>query len=192
MKEARYVIRIAPAHPVTPSEQGTLLDQVRAVVKPLGGSALNLRVSRQAIEFDLFCAPNAELHSFLTALETLGKTLTYKRIDGPSAPMLPAHVIAEARHLFKEERYWEVHEVLEGLWKTAAGSEKQLLQGLILAAAALVHVQKNEPRVVFPMLEDAVQRLENQPAVYLGLDIARFRRELQKIIATKTIHFPIL
>ena len=58
-----------------------------------------------------------------------------------------------------------------------------------VATAALVHVQKNEDAVVWPMLKEAVNRLENQPAVYLGLDVRRLVRELKKIIATKTLYF---
>jgi uncharacterized protein len=192
MKEARYLIRLAHAEAYKALDQPALLARVREIIQPLGGKAINLRVSRRALEFDLFCNPDAELHPFLTALEPIGAVLTYKRLDLPPASLLPAQVIAEARSLFNEERFWEVHEVLEGLWKTASGDEKRLLQGLILTAAALVHTQKNEMKVVTPMLEDAARRLENQPSIYYGLDVRRFLREVKKMILTKTLHFPTI
>ena len=191
-KEARYVIRLAHAGGQTPAVQADLLKRVRLSVEPLGATAMNLRVSGLAIEFDLFCKAEAELHPFLTALESVGSVLSYRRLDLPAGRAVPGEVIAEARSLFNEERFWEVHEVLEGLWKTATGSEKQLLQGLILTAAALVHAQKNEMKVVPAMLQDAAHRLENQPAVYYGLDVRHFLRAVKKMILTKTLHFPTI
>src|SRR5262249_9456508 len=108
----------------------------------------------------------------------------------PPPEVVPEQVVAEARQLFNEERYWEAHEVLEGLWRNVTGSEKQLLQGLILTAAALVHEQKNERKVVPAMLDDAARRLETQPRTYYGLDVQHFLIELKKIMLTKTLHFP--
>ena len=52
--------------------------------------------------------------------------------------------------------FWEVHEVLEGLWKERQGREKQLLQGLILVAASLVHAEKDEMAVTWRMMGDAL------------------------------------
>ena len=40
--------------------------------------------------------------------------------------------------------FGECHEALEGAWKQSIGDEKELIQGLILVAAALVHYQKDE------------------------------------------------
>jgi predicted metal-dependent hydrolase len=152
VKDARYLIRITNPGSWQPAQQAELLAQARALVSPFKGKAINLRVSPQAIAFDLF--------------------------------------IDEARHLFNEHRFWEVHEVLEGLWKEVKGSEKELVQGLILAAAALVHVQKDEPVPVWPMLADAMRRLNAQPDTYYGWDVAKFRDHFQKAIAQKKIFFP--
>ena len=74
--------------------------------------------------------------------------------------------------------------MLEGLWKERQGSEKQLIQGLILTAAALVHWQKNEVKVVWPMLEDAMRRMENQPADYFGWNIAALRKHFLDAISS--------
>src|SRR5262249_22589033 len=143
---------------------------------PLGGKAINLRVSPSAIEFDLFIAPEEDMSKFSSALKRLGKVITCKRLDISPPPVEPSAVVAEARHLFNEQRFWEVHEVLEGLWKELhKGPEKELVQGLILTAAALVHVQKDEWSPVWTMLADAMRRLEEQPDTYYGWDIARFR-----------------
>jgi hypothetical protein len=190
MKQARYVLRIDHRGGATPELQREWLGRVRDRLAPLGAELLNLRVSRRAVEFDLFCSPDQPLEPYLAALKPLGPLLSQRRIDLPPAPAEPEAIVQEARRLFNEERYWEVHEVLEDLWKRLNGPEKQLVQGLILAAAALVHAQKNEPGVAFTMLADAARRLEDQPQNYFGWDIAAFAAALNRIITSKNIHFP--
>ena len=195
-KDARYLIRLANAASYAPADHERLLQQVRERLRPLGAQAINLRVSRSAVEFDLFCKPERKAESFLPVLESIGAPVTVRRLDLPLGPVdLPAgrqgpqDVITEARNLFNAERYWEVHEVLEGLWKKTRGQEKQLLQGLILAAAALVHVQKDQGRVAWAMLEEAARRLQDQPPAYYGLDVQGFSQNLKKVIASRTINF---
>lgn len=191
-KEARYVVRLQHAQHYTPTDQASMLERIRATLSPLQAKAINLRVSRTAIEFDLFCNPDQELHRFLNALEEIGAIASYKRLDLPVPTPAAPQVIAEARELFNQERYWEAHEVLEGLWRTAQGDEKRLLQGWILTAAALVHAQKNEPAVANALYEDALLRLENQVDNYYGFDVQRFRREVKKLALTKNTYFPTI
>jgi len=190
MKDARYLVRIGQSGTFQPSDQADLLSKARAHVEPLGGKAINLRVSRTAIEFDLFIAPNEDVATFLSALKPLGHVLTCKRLDLPPASVHPSAVVAEARHLFNEQRFWEVHEVLEGLWKELKGSEKELVQGLIIAAAAWVHVQKDEWDPVWKMLADALRRIGREFDTYQGWDIKKFREHLARILADKKIDFP--
>ena len=104
-------------------------------------------------------------------------------IDAPA-------IVAEARRLFNEHRFWEVHEVLEGLWKELSGPEKDLVQGLILVAAALVHVQKNEWEPVWTMLADALRRIGSGRDDYYGWDIQKFRAHFAQILAAKKIEIP--
>ena len=190
MKDARYLVRVRHSGDRQPSEQAVLLAQVRSLMDPIRGKAINLRVGPVAIEFDLFVDPSADVQKFLSALAPLGEVLTCKRLDVPPPAALPEPVVAEARHLFNEHRFWEVHEVLEGLWKELRGQEKELVQGLILTAAALVHVQKDEWLPVWTMLADAMRRLAGQPDTYHGWDVAKFRDHFQKVIAQKKIDFP--
>ena len=51
------------------------------------------------------------------------------------------------------------HEVLEGLWKISTGGEKDLLNGIILVAAAMVHFQKNEIGIGISILKRAMVKL---------------------------------
>ncbi len=189
-KDARYLIRLFHAGSQQPAYQASLLKSVRELVDPLGGKAINLRVSPSAMEFDLFIAPEQDVSKFSSALNRLGKVITCKRLDIPPPPVEPAAIVAEARRLFNEQRFWEVHEVLEGLWKELRGTEKELVQGLILAAAALVHVQKDEWAPVWTMLADAMRRLAGQPDSYYGWHVAAFRNHFAHVLATKNIEIP--
>src|SRR5258708_2132114 len=143
-KDARYLIRLLHSGSHQPAQQASLLQSVRERVGPLGGKAINLRVSRSALEFDLFIAPEEEVSKFSSVLKRMGKVITAKRLDVAPPPVEPAAVVAEARRLFNEQRFWEVHEVLEWLWKEMRkGPEQEMVQGLIRTAAALVDVQKD-------------------------------------------------
>ena len=102
----------------------------------------------------------------------------------------PQAVIDEARRLFNARLYWHVHEVLEELWKRREGREKDLLQGLILVAAALVHAQKKEMQAVWSMLARALPKLEHPPDLYYGWDVRKFRSQLTRILARKKLRFP--
>jgi hypothetical protein len=190
MKEARYLIRISHPGVYQPAAQAQLLSEARQLAGPLNGKAINLRVTPVAIEFDLFCDADVSVDPFLSAFENIGRVITCKRLDLPTATPEANVAITEARALFNEHRFWEVHEVLEGLWKSVEGPEKQLVQGLILAAAALVHAQKDESSVLWSMLADAGTRLKDQPPRYHGWDIGKFRDHLARMLASKKLEIP--
>lgn len=94
--------------------------------------------------------------------------------------------VSEARSLFNQGRFWQVHEALETPWRgLPKNDEKRLLQGLILAAASLVHLEKKHDAVAWRMMQDALDRLENQPPLYHGWDIAAFRDHLRASVASR-------
>lgn len=84
----------------------------------------------------------------------------------------------EALHLWEEERYFEVHEVLEEAWREAEGEKRRLLQGLILLAAAL-H-QKALGRSGLRNLRKAEARLEGLPSPYWGVDWQALLQEARR------------
>ncbi len=187
--QARLLVRFANTDTYRPVDALALLEKVRSLVAPLGGKAINLRVSHYAIEFDLFCDPEQPTGPFLNSLAGLGRILTCRRLDLPSPSASADRVVEEARTFFNEERYWEVHEVLEGLWKQSHDQEKQLLQGIILACAALVHAQKNEPAVIWSLLQDASRRLDQQPAQYYGWPVALFLKNIHDSLQDRKLYF---
>jgi len=52
----------------------------------------------------------------------------------------------EGVRLFNEGHYWHAHEQWEACWLRAAEPEATFYKGIIQAAAALVHWQKQNPR----------------------------------------------
>ena len=61
--------------------------------------------------------------------------------------MAPLPTLTDPRYLeyfrlYREEKFFEAHEVLEGLWRETRGPERDFYQGLIQLAALLVHYQK--------------------------------------------------
>ena len=98
--------------------------------------------------------------------------------------------VDEGRRLFNEGQFWHVHEVLETLWKARQGKEKDLLQGLILIAASLVHAQKNEMDVSWSILARALPKLEGQPDAYYGWDVKKFQDHFARVLAAKNLEIP--
>ena len=62
--------------------------------------------------------------------------------------------------LWDAELFFEVHEILEGLWMAAQGREKAALQGLIRAAGVYILMAGGSRQGVIKMASKAVQALE--------------------------------
>src|SRR5206468_134864 len=68
---------------------------------------------------------------------------------------------------------FEVHEVLEAVWKTAAGATRQALQGVIQIAVAYHHLMHGNRRGARSLLVEGRSRLASVPATTLpALDVA--------------------
>jgi uncharacterized protein len=188
MKDERILVRLENLHGAVPAEQEALLLRLRRLSAGLNGKVMNLRVSPRSLEFDLFGPSGQELarEAFAAAWTSMGPVITWRRLD-PAPPLTidADAIMKEARTYFNEARYWEVHEVLEALWKAREGSEKQLLQGLILLAAALVHTQRHEWGVVWPMIAESLRRLKNQPAVYHEWNIQKIRETVEAMASAQ-------
>jgi hypothetical protein len=82
---------------------------------------------------------------------------------------------------FNDERFWEAHEVLEGVWKKSYEGEKELVQGIILIAAALVHYQKDENSICLSILNRAKDKLSRSSGMYHTIDVDQMRKKLNSI-----------
>lgn len=96
-------------------------------------------------------------------------------------------------HCWNEQRYYEAHDVLEQVWleKTATADDAQYFKGLIQAAGAFVHLQKQFEHPTHPKhgrrLAPAVRlfRLAEKNLAPLGaerhgFDLVKFREMLSR------------
>jgi hypothetical protein len=155
-----------------------LLARARQLGSRLGGIIRDCRVSTKYVEFDV-SIDKSKIDALIERLK-------------PVAPLDHArHVVEE--HIekekaikmgvsyFNDERFWECHEVLEGVWKKCYEGEKDLVQGIILAAAALVHYQKAEDNICLSVLGRAQQKLANATGMYHQIDVDGLRKKIQSV-----------
>ncbi len=89
----------------------------------------------------------------------------------PGAGVVRACRVAAA--LWNEALFFEVHEVLEAVWRTAAGTERQALQGVIQIAVAYHHLAHGNRRGARSLLAEGRSRLASVPTTALpALDVA--------------------
>jgi len=176
----RYLVRLANGQGYTPTD----VKMLQAKIRELLGSAEkigNLRTSTSAIEFDLF-AEHTDLNKSKSLLEAkMSKVVTLRSLQSSVSIGGGEETLREGINLFNQERFWEAHEALEEIWHPATGVERDIIQGLILTAAALVHYQKNEKTVCVSILERAIEKLGKLDN-FKGFDIKRLRAGIEKIM----------
>ena len=92
--------------------------------------------------------------------------------DCPAGPDALARAIRHAVALWNEHLFFEVHEVLEAVWRTAAGDTRQALQGVIQIAVAFHHLAHGNQRGARSLLVEGRARVASVPADTLpGLDL---------------------
>jgi hypothetical protein len=175
----RFLVRLVPGEGL----ESDFFSVVRSISSSVGVQARNpRRTSSGALEVDLFAASRGDFELCMAALEPLG-TVEFSRDLNKAPPFKGAdETVAEARRLFNEERYWESHEVLEGLWRTVEGTEKSFVQGVILVCAAFVHLQKGEEEIALGVLGRARRQLRSTQGSYHGLDIGMLNGEVDEIL----------
>ncbi len=183
----RYLVRLANSQGYTPRD----VEMLQAKIRELLGSADkigNLRISTSAIEFDLF-AEQTELNRSKNLLESkMSKVVTLRSLESRVSIGGEEETLREGIDLFNQERFWEAHEIIEEIWHPATGVERDIIQGLILTAAALVHYQKNEKAVCVSILGRAMEKLGKLDN-FKGLDIRRLRTDIEQTLRDNTPKF---
>lgn len=77
---------------------------------------------------------------------------------------------------WQEQRFFEAHELLEIVWRSAAGSERELWKGVIQVAVACVHVQRGNRDGAARLVARALRRLEAFHGELDGVDVDALRR----------------
>jgi predicted metal-dependent hydrolase len=176
----RYLVRLANSQGYTPRDVKMLQAEIRELLGSVDKIG-NLRISTSAIEFDLF-AEQSDLKRSQSLLEAkISRVVTLRPIQSRVPARREEETLREGIDLFNQERFWEAHEILEEIWHPATGVERDIIQGLILTAAALVHYQKNEKAVCVSILGRAKEKLGKLDN-FKGLDIKRLRAGIEQTL----------
>jgi len=85
----------------------------------------------------------------------------------------------EGVQYFNSGKYREAHEVWEGLWLALTPSpEKDLLKGLIMAAAALHHYKRKEYAGTFKLVARCSEILQGVKRISANIDVETLRGDL--------------
>ena len=167
-----------------PKDASELLHQSREFSSGMDVTIRDTRVSRKFLEFDV-SIKQENLDELLAKMKPLGELDHAKHIVEEEIPKEDA--IKDGISYFNDERFWECHEVFEGVWKKCYEGEKDLVQGIILVAAALVHYQKNENQICISILNRALGKLANASGQYHNIDVVGLRNKVNEIITSGKI-----
>jgi predicted metal-dependent hydrolase len=84
----------------------------------------------------------------------------------------------EGIKLFNSEAFFEAHEMLEDVWRTAPKEHKKFLQGLIQVAVAMHHHSRGNVIGAQSLLARASRNLSGYPAEFHGIRLSTFLRSL--------------
>jgi hypothetical protein len=143
------------------------------------------RVSRFFIELDISLSKEEKIVNIIDLLKEISSLKEF--VEVKERVFKKKEAIERSIQLFNEEKYWWSHEVLEGIWKIASGSEKELLNGLILVAAAFVHDQKNEKEISLSILQRALTKLFSSSGTYYTINVDIIKAKLKNIIENKQV-----
>ena len=145
----------------------------------------DVRVATHFLELDISIATSAGIEKIKSKLSQIAPIKDIDRIIEKELDKRES--LKLARKLFNNEKYWKTHEVLEGIWKHTQGDERDLLNGIILVAAALVHYQKAELPVCISIMKRALVKLNNSYGKYYDVDIDSLKREVTNMVKSSKV-----
>ena len=168
-----------------PKDARLLLSKARQIVEKYDILIRDVRVSNRFIEFDISLGNVEDLEKIRSIFSFIGHYIDGYEVVEKDLKIEESLILA--KKFFNEEKYWITHEVLEGVWKKAYGDEKDLLNGLILVAAALVHYQKNEKDIALSIMRRALKKLTAANEKYFGIDVISIKSQVSEMVKSSTI-----
>ena len=169
-----------------PIDADLILKKSRELTNSLDIIIRDCRIASDFIELDLSIENKENIDKILNLLKKISSIKEI--IEVKERHLSKEESIDRAVDLFNDEKYWWSHEALEMVWKEASGHEKQLLNGLILICAALVHFQKNENNICFSILERSMIKFLNvKDSNYYGINIDKIKILIRQILENKKI-----
>ncbi len=84
--------------------------------------------------------------------------------------------------LYNAGRFWEAHEALEVVWRAAVPPERGCWQGLILAAAAMLHRERGNRHGLLTQGALAIRKLDGPVPPGFPVETVRFVQELRRCV----------
>lgn len=94
----------------------------------------------------------------------------------------PASLVREGMRLYNAGRFWEAHEAWETVWRAAPEAERLAWQGLIQAAAAMLHKERGNAHGLAALGEAAVAKLREGVPPGFPVETARFAEALARCV----------
>ncbi len=167
----------------TRQDAPSILRRARTLTGP-DVTVRDVRVASGHIELDI-TIPDDLLSSTVASLVPVGSLRDARLVVEEAVPKDTA--MAQGIEYFNGERFWECHESLEGVWKECYEGEKDLVQGVILVAAGLVHYQKNRDDICLSIFGRAQRKLSTCTGMYYDIDVDSLRDRLDHMMRTGTI-----
>ena len=168
-----------------PKDARLLLSNARQIVEKYDILIRDVRVSNRFIEFDISLGNVEDLEKIRSIFSLIGQYIDGYKVVEKDLKIEESLILA--KKFFNEEKYWITHELLEGVWKKAYGDEKDLLNGLILVAAAFVHYQKNEKDIALSIMRRALKKLTTVNEKYFGIDVVSIKSQVSEMVKSSTI-----
>lgn len=168
-----------------PGDARAILARSRELTAGLDRTIRDARVATPHVELDV-SVDRSRVGELVALLGPVGAPVRARLLEeGAAGP----DAVAEGAAHFNGERFWESHEALEGAWAACArpSVERDTLQGVILAAAALVHHQKGEDDISLSILARAAAKLARAPAEYGGINVAAVRGEVASMLSSRRV-----
>jgi len=161
-----------------PKDSTSLLHDARRLSYGMIVTVRDTRVSSKFVEFDI-SIPKENLDELIEKLKPIAELDHARHVI--EEDLKKEDGIEQGISYFNNERFWECHEAFEGVWKNLISQEKELVNGIILVAAAFVHFQKDENHICISILGRAQKKLESASGKYYEIDIDKLKNTIRKI-----------
>src|SRR5258705_11918386 len=102
----------------------------------------------------------------------------------PMAPDDRRRYLEHAQDLFNRGEFWLAHEALETVWRSIIKEdEARVWQGLIQAAAALLHGARGDRNGILVVGAAALEKLARPQRPEIEFDTVKFRAQLARALA---------
>jgi uncharacterized protein len=105
-----------------------------------------------------------------------------RRLRAPRPAGIPEE-IWRAAALFDAGLFFECHEYLEDVWRSAQGPERAFYHGLVQAAAGCYHLEKANVHGARTLIRKAIAKLEPYAPAHRGVRVDAFLAGLRPILA---------